>query len=303
MKTIVLKVDVDSYQGTLDGVPSLVQLFQKHQAQATFLFSLGPDHTGWALRRIFRPGFLKKVQRTSVVSHYGLKTLLYGVLLPGPHIGKHCKDVLMQVKNAGFETGIHCYDHIYWQDNVMNRDREWTLNQLNKSASEYTRVFGEESKTHGAAGWQMNATGFEWLERYKYSSDSRGESPFYPITSQGKPSQCLQMPTTLPTMDELLGVDGTDDTNIDQKLLELTQNETQWGHVYTLHAELEGRKLLPAFERFLIGLKKQGYELISSQEYYQRLLPLKDQIPTAKIDYAEIPGRSGKLCVQSPKTT
>ena len=45
---------------------------------ATFLFSMGPDHTGRAPKRIFRPGFMKKVRRTSVRSNYGLKTLLYG---------------------------------------------------------------------------------------------------------------------------------------------------------------------------------------------------------------------------------
>lgn len=298
MRTIVLKIDVDTYRGTLDGVPPLMDLFKKYQAQATFLLSLGPDHTGWALRRIFRPGFLKKVQRTSVVSHYGLKTLMYGVLLPGPHIGRACASTLKSIRAAGFEVGIHCYDHVYWQDNVMNRSEKWTYNQLNKSAEAFRNTFGFDSLTHGAAGWQMNDAGYGWLERYKYSSDCRGTSPFYPLDSHGQPRKCLQLPTTLPTMDELLGADGIDESNIDQKLLELTANDNGWGHVYTLHAELEGRKLLPAFDRFLSGLKKQNYELISSAQYYERLLQSGQKIPTAKMEYREIPGRSGQLCVQ-----
>ena len=48
--------------------------------------------TGRALRRVFRPGFLSKVKRTSVISHYGIKTLMYGTLLPGPHIGRVATD-------------------------------------------------------------------------------------------------------------------------------------------------------------------------------------------------------------------
>jgi len=36
------------------------------------------------MRRVFRKGFARKVARTSVLKHYGLKTLMYGVLLPGP---------------------------------------------------------------------------------------------------------------------------------------------------------------------------------------------------------------------------
>ena len=77
MRQLVLKVDVDTYRGTLIGVPRLVDLFRRHGADATFLFSLGPDHTGRAIKRVFRPGFLSKVSRTSVLAHYGLKTLLY----------------------------------------------------------------------------------------------------------------------------------------------------------------------------------------------------------------------------------
>ena len=75
---IALKIDVDTLRSTLEGVPRLVALLKKHQAQATFLFSLGPDNTGRATKRVFRPGFLSKVSRTSVLEHYGLKILLHG---------------------------------------------------------------------------------------------------------------------------------------------------------------------------------------------------------------------------------
>ena len=73
MALIVLKIDVDTLRGTREGVPNLARIFDRYKARATFLFSLGPDHTGWAMRRVLRPGFLKKVSRTSVVEHYGVK--------------------------------------------------------------------------------------------------------------------------------------------------------------------------------------------------------------------------------------
>src|SRR5690242_1584069 len=88
VRTLSLKVDVDTLRGTREGVPRLATLFTQLRIPATFLFSLGPDHTGRALKRVFRPGFLRKVRRTSVASHYGLRTLLYGTLLPGPDIGR-----------------------------------------------------------------------------------------------------------------------------------------------------------------------------------------------------------------------
>ncbi|EQD28662.1 polysaccharide deacetylase protein, partial [mine drainage metagenome] len=94
MRLLALKVDVDTLRGTRTGVPALVELLRAEQAQATFLFSLGPDHTGRALKRVFRPGFLGKVKRTSVLEHYGLRTLLYGTLLPGPDIGLKTAPIL-----------------------------------------------------------------------------------------------------------------------------------------------------------------------------------------------------------------
>ncbi len=91
---IGLKVDVDTLRGTREGVPRLAALLKKLKLDATFYFSVGPDNTGRALRRVFRKGFAQKVARTSVLKHYGLKTLLYGVLLPGPDIGTQGGDVM-----------------------------------------------------------------------------------------------------------------------------------------------------------------------------------------------------------------
>ncbi len=91
MSILALKIDVDTLRGTREGVPALIDLLRRHQVGATFLFSVGPDHTGRAIKRIFRPGFFSKVRRTSVVQHYGVTTLLYGTALPGPDIGRRAR--------------------------------------------------------------------------------------------------------------------------------------------------------------------------------------------------------------------
>ena len=94
-----LKVDVDTLRGTREGVPRLLDLLARQDVRATFLFSLGPDHTGRALRRVLRKGFVDKVRRTSVVRHYGVRTLLYGTLLPGPDIGRRAAGVLRRARS------------------------------------------------------------------------------------------------------------------------------------------------------------------------------------------------------------
>ncbi len=297
---LALKIDVDTYRGTREGVPRLVELLQKHQAGATFLFSLGPDHTGRAIKRVFRPGFMKKVSRTSVVEHYGLKTLMYGTVLPGPDIGKRCADILRGVRDAGFEVGVHCWDHIRWQDHVAGEDAAWTAKEMKRAVERFEKIFGEPPCTHGAAGWQMNIHALRLEQRlgFDYCSDTRGTHPFMPIWN-AEIVACPQLPTTLPTLDELIGVGDITPDNVAQRLLSLTETPPATGHVYTLHAELEGMKLAPVFEELLVGWKAQGYELVSLKDYAAELE--RDTLPRHELVMGEIPGRSGTLALQGPE--
>jgi peptidoglycan/xylan/chitin deacetylase (PgdA/CDA1 family) len=305
---LVLKIDVDTYRGTLEGVPNLVRMLTRHAAGATFLFSLGPDHTGWAMRRALRPGFFQKVSRTSVVEHYGFKTLMYGVLLPGPDIGGAKGAAEMRAaRDAGFECGIHTWDHVRWQDNVRGRDAAWTDAMMKKSEQRYAQVFGEAPHTHGAAGWQMNEHAFRRHDSQGYAYASDGRAMLLDDGAMADPQagpyrfrdmRHIQMPTTLPTLDELLGreVDGAELTteNIAAHILKLTAVNRR-DHVYTLHAELEGQKLAPIFEQLLSGWKAQGYQLASMADYYEKIK--HDPLPEYPVQWGELPGRSGELIV------
>jgi undecaprenyl phosphate-alpha-L-ara4FN deformylase len=294
---LALKVDVDTLRGTLEGVPALIETLKGVGADATFLFSLGPDHTGRALRRALRPGFFSKVSRTSVLEHYGLRTLLYGTLLPGPDIGRRGAATMRRVRDAGFEVGIHCYDHTYWQDFVTRRGESWTRRQMLLAVQRFRDVFGTDPLVHGAAGWQMNeaALALEQELGFRYASDTRGDAPFVPLL-RGQRSRCPQLPTTLPTLDELIGVDGVGVGNVHETLLARTREPCPH-HVFTLHAELEGMRLLPVLRRLLEGWRAQGYELVSMRTLFDGLEVA--QLPGALVQPGTVPGRSGLLAVQA----
>jgi len=293
---LALKIDVDTYRGTREGVPRLVETLQRHDAQATFFFSLGSDHTGRAIKRVFRPGFIGKVSRTSVVEHYGIKTLLYGTLLPGPDIGKDCADIMRSVRDQRFEVGIHCYDHIRWQDHVANQNAEWTRAEMQLAVERFTQIFGEAPKAHAAAGWQMNRHALRLTQRlgFDYSSDTRGTHPFIPMVN-AEIVACPQLPTTLPTLDEIMNRDGVSLENVAGYLLSLTSNPPPTGHVFTLHAELEGGKWMPVFEQLLTGWKAQGYDLVSMRQYLESIETI---LPRCEMLRREVDGRVGKLAVQ-----
>ena len=298
---IGLKVDVDTLRGTREGVPRLAALFKKLAVDATFYFSVGPDHTGRAIRRVFRKGFAQKVARTSVLKHYGLKTLLYGVLLPGPDIGRKAGTVMRSVHDAGFEVGLHTFDHVRWQDHVAGASEAWTRIEFERGMSAFERVFGFFPKSHAAAGWQINAHALELEREYGlgYASDTRGYAPFWPMLKAER-STCPQLPTTLPTFDELLGRDGIDESNIADAVFRLSENNAGASgenlQVFTLHAELEGMLLLGAFEALLRKWQAAGFKITRMAGI--RDLAVQRLLPDQTVIMGEVAGRSGLLAVQ-----
>jgi undecaprenyl phosphate-alpha-L-ara4FN deformylase len=298
-RRIALKIDVDTLRGTLEGVPRLTAALRAAQAGASFYFSLGPDHTGRALKRVFRRGFLGKVRRTSVVEHYGIRTLLYGTVLPGPRIDIKGGAVMRAVRDAGFEVGVHCHDHVRWQDGVAHADASWTRQEFVRALEAFGGVFGTAPKAHAAAGWQLNAQVLQLEQEFAldYASDARGTGPFWP-TMAAVQGRCLQLPTTLPTFDELLGVDGMDADGAAVQILNLSRSGATDTHVFTLHAELEGQKLLPQFEWLLRRWREAGMVLGSLRDYRGGMDGAA--VPRHEMVWGTVAGRSGTLATQGP---
>ncbi len=297
MTEFIIKIDVDTERGTKIGVPNMVALLTELNIPATFLFSLGPDNTGRALKRIFRPGFLKKASRTSIVSTYGFRTLLNGILWPGPLIGKRHKELIRSVANKALDVGIHCYDHTKWQDGVTKMRPQKILAEFQKAVLLFKNIFGSSAKGAGAPGWQANGKTFLAYDQAKltYGSDTRGRFPFIPkVNSQL--FKTLQIPTTLPTLDELLGRPEYPLEKLTGHYLSLL--DTKHPNVMTVHAEIEGMKYLDWFRSFLLELKKQNIQFMTLLELANKTLEKPDNIPICEVQQGEVEGRSGKLAMQ-----
>jgi peptidoglycan/xylan/chitin deacetylase (PgdA/CDA1 family) len=292
-----IKIDVDTDRGTRIGVPNLLALFDEFDIKATFLFSLGPDNTGRAVKRIFRPGFFSKVRRTRVVSVYGIRTLLNGVLLPGPHVGRRNESVMRLVRDKGHEPGIHCYDHIKWQDGLVKMTADQVREEFGRARTEFTRIFGEPSRTAGAAGWQASGLSLEAYDEADllYASDCRGIHPFFPRAG-GRTFKTLQIPSTLPTLDELLGRPEYPEDRIVDHYLSLLRTDTP--NVLTIHAELEGMKDLSLFRTFLDTAKTRGVRFVLLRDLAAMLLKNPSAIPVCDLVLNAVDGRSGTLAVQ-----
>lgn len=294
---LALKIDVDTDRGTREGVPNLLADCREFDAPASFLFSLGPDNTGRAISRVFRPGFLQKVGRTSVVQLYGIRTLLNGTLLPAPHIGRRNEAVMRSVRDAGYEVGIHCHDHYRWQDHLGSMSLAETRAEFAAARAEFRRLFGGEAQTAGAAGWQSNAFSRTVYDEagLLYSSDTRGVTPFFPRIG-GTVYQTLEIPSTLPTFDELMGRPEFPDDRIVPHYLSLLRDDRL--NVLTLHAEIEGMGRRGLYRDLLRACADRGAEFIRLDDLARELWRNRPALPVCEQHYAVIDGRSGLVATQ-----
>jgi len=295
MKTIALRIDVDTYRGTGRGVPCLCEILKKYNVKGTFYFSVGPDNMGRHLWRLLKPSFLWKMLRTDAAGLYGPEIVLMGTAWPGPKIGKKYANVIRDAMNAGHEIGFHAWDHQKAQAKLMRMSVAEMTDELEKGLAFLAGITGGMVRTSAAPGWRTNSQLLEVKARFPfaYNSDCRGTHPFYPVVN-GKKLEQLQIPVTLPTYDEALGRDGVSDENYNAHQLRLLSKERP--NVLTIHAEAEGGKCAAMFDAYLARVFELGYEVIPLGELAARV---NADAPSGEMKLAEFPGREGVLAVQA----
>jgi undecaprenyl phosphate-alpha-L-ara4FN deformylase len=293
-----IKIDVDTLAGFTKGVPALLEVLGERGIKASFYVSLGPDNSGRAIFRVFRQqGFLEKMLRTRAPSVYGFPTMLYGTLLPAPMIGAAAPGVLPSLAAAGHEVGLHGYDHVRWHDRLLFMTREEVDQEIHQAQATFTDIMGAPATSFAAPGWQASETSRAALAaaRFLYASDTRGTQPFFPRFG-AQVSPLLEIPTTLPTLDELLGL--SDCTVEDFFDLILSRLENGTPQVLTIHAELEGGPFREAFGRFLDLCLARGVTFFRLADWAAKLLKQQRNIPTAKVYQGRLPGRAGTVSRQ-----
>jgi hypothetical protein len=92
--TVALRIDVDTFRGTRDGLPRLLSALQRRGVRATWFVTLGPDNMGRHVRRMLKPSFALKMLRSGAPNLYGWDIAFRGTLWPGTVISEHLADTL-----------------------------------------------------------------------------------------------------------------------------------------------------------------------------------------------------------------
>jgi len=287
-----LRIDVDTFRGTRDGVPQLLRVLEKYGLHGSFFFSVGPDNMGRHLWRLIRPDFLKKMLRSKAPNLYGWDILLRGTLWPGTVIGDRLAPVIRETARAGHEVGIHAWDHHAWQIRSDDMSAEDRSRHIRLGIRKLEEILGAPVRCSAAAGWKCTEATLIDKEAYgmNYHSDCRGETIFRPLVD-GKP-MTPQVPATLPTYDEMVGRDGVSDENFNQTMLDMIRDGQL--NVLTVHAEVEGIAKKEMFDQFLASAQNAGIQFVPMGH----LLPPLEQIPEAKIVQGKVAGREGVFCLQ-----
>jgi undecaprenyl phosphate-alpha-L-ara4FN deformylase len=296
-----IKVDVDTLQGFREGVPALAEIFAARGIKASFFVSLGPDNSGKAVFRVFRQrGFLEKMWRTRAPAIYGLRTMFYGTLLPAPLIGKGAGEILQPLAAAGHEVGLHGYDHVRWHDHLLAMSREEVSRELAQAQAMFINNLGWAARSFAAPGWQCSAVHRAVLARggFLYSSDTRGYAPYFPRFGENI-NPLLEIPTTLPTLDELLGFNGCSPEDFTELVLSRLE-KSEFPQVLTVHAEVEGGPLRTDFAGLLDRCREQGVEFFRLEDWARELLPEREKMPVAGVRQGRLPGRAGTVSCQGP---
>lgn len=289
MTTLGLRIDVDTLRGTREGVPRLIDLLAKYDVKATFFFTVGPDNMGRHLWRVLNPEFAYKMIRSGAAGLYGWEILLAGTCWPGRSIARNAGNVIQGTDRAGHEVGLHAWDHHRWQARADRMTVEELRAEIAFGVDTLGNVLGKAPRCSAAPGWKCNERVLEAKEAFGflYNSDCRGHGLFVPVVD-GRLC-ALQVPTTLPTYDEIIGSGGTTLENYNERLLGLIRPNDF--NVLTIHAEVEGIVCADLFEAFLRACQQRSIRLVPLQS----LLEEPARLPQERIAVGHVEGRAGTV--------
>jgi undecaprenyl phosphate-alpha-L-ara4FN deformylase len=275
-----LKIDVDTFQGMKKGVPCLLATLARFNIKGTFYLSMGPDSSGRAVLQLIKnPLFLKKMLKTNAGRLYGIRTALYGTLLPSPMIALSFPRLVEQILSEGHEVEFHAWDHRRWQDELPRRSMEWIQDWFEKGVNAHRKLTGRNPSSFGAPGWLIDERALKSAGEYSfdYLSCTRAKAPFIHETLR-----LMEIPSDLPCLEEI-GVE-----NGVSEILHLLQDGGM--HVLPVHAEVEGGIWNAHFADLCEKVSLMNFQIVPLSKIKEVLQ--SESLPVRKFRMELIHGRS-----------
>lgn len=289
MKQVGLRIDVDTFRGTRDGVPRLLELLGRHGSSKLLLQrragqygapSVAPDKTEVSVEDAAFQSRLAVRLGYSAGRHR----------LAGRRIGAG-NEAVIRAAAESHEVGLHAWDHYSWQAWSGVWPQERLALEVERGLLELERIIGRPVTCSAVAGWRADQRVVKAKESFDflYNSDCRGTRPFLPQLGSGV-SGTVQIPVTLPTRDEAVGT-AVDIAGFNRYLLDCIHRDAGVP-VYTIHAEVEGIAYADQFNELLTMAAEEEIQFCPLSQ----LLPADfSELPSGKVVRGELAGREGWL--------
>jgi peptidoglycan/xylan/chitin deacetylase (PgdA/CDA1 family) len=222
--------------------------------------------------------------RTNAGRLYGIKTALYGTLIPSPMIALSFPELVEQIISAGHEVEFHAWDHRRWQDELYKRPSEWIEDWFEKGVRAYRRLVKKDPSSFGAPSWLIDDRVLEIARKYPfhYVSCTRAKEPFI-----HEISRLIEIPSNLPCFEEIGVTRGV------SKILQILKDGGM--HVLPVHAEAEGGIWDKYFIELCEGVRNTDFQILPLSKIHSLLE--SEALPVRKYRMELLPGRSTPCAV------
>jgi len=295
---IALKVDVDTHDGLARGVPAIAELLARCGVPASFFVACGPDRMGRRIARLLDPRFGAKLLRTRALAVYGWRTLLSGTLLPSRPVATAFPDALRRLAAAGHEVAVHGYDHARWQDRLPRLSEAQVRAEVTRAATVFRGILGTDPRGFAAPGWRCTPASLAAVDAagFAYRSDTRGSYPYLPAAA-GQVFRAPEIPTTLPTLDEVYGRAARRSADLADYYVGLLRPDAL--NVHTIHAELEGGPYVGVLDTLLARLRHRACFVRLCDEAASLAAT---RLPICAVREGRVPGRAMPVALQGQES-
>jgi peptidoglycan/xylan/chitin deacetylase (PgdA/CDA1 family) len=245
---VALRIEVTSLRGLRDGVPNLLRLLRQYKIRASFFFPLGRDLSGRCVARAWRK------RRES-----GWQGLVYGTALPAPRFDALSRRLAGEAAQEGHEIGLVGHSPCRLADRLARASDDWVAARLAELEAARGETPFDTPRGLALPDWQLHPLVLSACARggIRYLSATRGRFPYFPVLL-GQRAGVPEVPTTLPSLPEMLCRPGVDADNVHEFLYADSRHLRPAGHVYAASADREGLDWLPVMEKLLVMWSGQG---------------------------------------------
>lgn len=222
--------------------------------------------------------------RTNAGRLYGLKTALYGTLLPSPLIAISFPELVGKMIAAGHEVEFHAWDHRRWQDELDKHTYGWIEEWFEKGITAYRKLVKKDPSSFGAPSWVIDDRVLEISQKYHfdYLSCTRAKEPFVHEISRR-----IEIPSNLPCFEEIGVHQGV------SKIMQILKNGGI--NVLPIHAEVEGGVWSKYFIELCEEVRRTDFEILPLSKI--RALLETETLPVRKYHLELLPGRASPCAV------